>query len=106
TGKLLWKFPIKERTCNSTPAVLHDVIYIGSADDAQHGRLYAIEASTGKEIWNTKIGGVDVASPAVAHGLVYMSCLDSNVYAIDTTTGAVRWTFSAYGESDNSIHSS
>jgi outer membrane protein assembly factor BamB len=60
-----------------------------------------------------------VSSPAVANGVVYVGSNDGNLSALDLTTGAVMWNYSAgsvvsspavaygvvyYGASDNSVH--
>jgi eukaryotic-like serine/threonine-protein kinase len=42
--------------------------------------------------WATAIGPGSTSSPAVVGGTVYVGANDSNVYAVDAATGAVRWT--------------
>jgi outer membrane protein assembly factor BamB len=43
--------------------------------------------------WTFKTGGPVVASPAVADGVVYITSLDTHLYAIDQETGKEKWNF-------------
>lgn len=60
-----------------------------------------MDATSGKEKWRFH-GGEDPvihnqvgfqSSPAVADGVVYTGCRDSNVYALDAATGKEKWRF-------------
>jgi outer membrane protein assembly factor BamB len=77
----------------SSPAVANGVVYFGSGD----GRLYAVDAETGKERWRFETGGAVHGSAAVAGGLVYISSRDHYLYALDAQTGNLEWKF-ATGE--------
>ncbi len=68
-----------------TPAVVGGLVYIPSAD----GTLYAMDAATGKVIWNDSGGGYGGDSPAVANGLVVVG--GNAVSAFDAATGAPVW---------------
>lgn len=91
--EVVWRFKTNGRVL-STPAVVGDVVYIGSTD----GRLYAVDRATGRERWRFGTRGPISSSPAVAHGLVYISSVDGNVYAVDAGTGVERWKFATAGE--------
>ena len=43
--------------------------------------------------WTFKTGGPIVASPAIADGVVYITSLDTHLYAIDQQTGKEKWNF-------------
>jgi outer membrane protein assembly factor BamB len=92
-GTLGWKFKTAGRVLSS-PAVIGDVVYVGSTD----GSLYAVNRSDGTERWKFTTRGPIASSPAVAAGLVYISSVDGNVYAVDAATGATQWTFATQGE--------
>ena len=77
----------------SSPAVVDDVIYIGSDDY----NVYALDAETGAEIWTYTTGGRVLTSPAVANGVVYIGSYDNNLYALDQETGTFLWSFSMRG---------
>ena len=52
----------------------------------------SISSITG--LWH---GNDALGSPAVANGVVYIGCRDSNVYALDLATGEKKWTFNNNG---------
>lgn len=100
TGKQLWK-------CNangypwSSPIYDNGIIYIGYAGFNRDttiksgGGILAINAATGKKIWEidcgktSTIGGV-ISSPVVNNNTVYYGSLDGKVYAASTTITSVE----------------
>ena len=73
----------------SSPAVVNGVVYVGSDSN---GSVYALNASTGAQLWSFATGADLLASPAVANGVVYVEQYDgSNLYALDASTGAQLW---------------
>jgi len=91
--QLKWKFQTKGIVVSS-PALVGDTLYIGSADHL----LYAIDASTGKQKWAFKTGSGVASSPAVAAGTVFFLSYDGNFYAVDAATGTLKWKFATGGE--------
>ena len=69
-----------------TPVVSDGVAYFGDWT----GTISAVKANSGEPIWNTKIGGIVVGSPAVSGDSVYASS-GSTLYGLDLRTGVVRW---------------
>ena len=59
-----------------------------------YGSVFAIDPSTGAEIWSQDLDAPATASPTVADGLVYVISRDNVAWAIDTQTGRVRWQLS------------
>jgi outer membrane protein assembly factor BamB len=72
-GQLKWNFTAS--SC-ATPTVANGVVYVGAGD------LYAINASSGTEIWTASLLGM-VGAPAVANGVVYAGSTDTHVYALN-----------------------
>ncbi|MDX1978811.1 MAG: PQQ-dependent dehydrogenase, methanol/ethanol family [Bryobacteraceae bacterium] len=80
----------------STPIVIDGVMYVSTS----RNRVFALEAATGREIWQYKYvlqdsGGL-IYGPwnrgiAVGHGMVYMGTLDNAVVALDQKTGREVW---------------
>jgi len=66
----------------SSPALANGRLYVGSDD----GRLYAIDATSGKIVWSFRTGAPIASSPAVATGtngpVVVVGSNDGNVYAL------------------------
>ncbi|MGQ9609463.1 MAG: outer membrane protein assembly factor BamB family protein [bacterium] len=75
-GKLIWKFPARDKI-DSSPVIVDNKVIVGSDD----GRLYMISLSNGKELWHYEIGEPIISSPAVASGMVIIGSDDGYVYA-------------------------
>jgi outer membrane protein assembly factor BamB len=82
----------------SSPAFVDGTVYFGAGD----GRVYAVDAATGKEKWHAQTSGRVRASPAVDGSRVYAGSADGRVYAFDRTTGATKWKFETEGVKLNS----
>ena len=61
----------------SAPVVTGDVLYAGS----ENGRLYALDAATGKELWSYNLGLPVKSWPAVSGNALYLSDYDGNLWA-------------------------
>ena len=88
-----WKFHT-EGPVNSSPAVVDDTVFVGSAD----GAMYALDEASGKLRWRFRTGSRVVSSPAVAGGSVYFGSYDGSFYAVDAATGKLKWKFKTGGE--------
>jgi eukaryotic-like serine/threonine-protein kinase len=97
----------------STPAVAGDTLYVASYD----GRLHALDTRTGATRWKFATGGerrfeakglhglrpknqtiadtfdVFLSSPVVARGTVYFGSGDGNIYALEASSGELKWKF-------------
>jgi outer membrane protein assembly factor BamB len=111
-GSLAWKFKAGQAV-NSSPAVENGIVYFSSLD----GNFYALEADSGQVKWKFATSGerrfaapgihgispstetmpdpfdIFLSSPAVAAGSVFFGSGDHSVYALDATTGTLRWKF-------------
>lgn len=110
SGQLRWTWAT-DGPVPSTPAVHAGRLFVLSYD----GRLHALDAATGLPQWTFATGGerrfearglhgnrprtqtfadpfdVYLSSPAVAQGLVVFGSSDGHVYALEETSGALRW---------------
>jgi eukaryotic-like serine/threonine-protein kinase len=91
--RVKWKFQTKGIVLSS-PAVVGDTLYVGSADH----NLYALAVATGAQKWAFKTDSSVASSPAVANGTVYFLSYDGNFYAVDAADGRLRWRFQTGGE--------
>ena len=74
--------------------VVDGLAYVGASADDGAGRLWALDAATGTESWRID---QPIFSPAVADGIAYSGSDELGVFAIDTSTGELLWTFPVDG---------
>jgi len=110
-GSLKWEYKT-DGLVFAAPVVVGDVVYVGSSymgpvpnlNDpgsytqeeiaelmsvvlkGRRGHVYALDASSGEEIWNYQTGGAVYSSPALVDGVMYIGSMDSNVYAFGPAT--------------------
>jgi outer membrane protein assembly factor BamB len=111
-GRQLWKRKTGGPVA-ATPAIAGGMLYIGSYD----GKFYALDMHTGAPQWKFTTGGerrfeakglhgmqpknqtiadpydVYLSSPVLGGGVVYFGSGDGNVYALDATSGDLKWKF-------------
>lgn len=61
-----------------------------------NGHVYALNATSGTELWNYTAGSFESA-PSVVGGVVYVGCADNNVYALNASTGSLLWNYATGG---------
>ncbi len=85
-----WAFPVPN-ICTSSPAVdSRNVVYFGAFD----GNVYALNGSSGKQVWSRQTGGLIYASPAISNdGVLYIIAADAVLRALNTADGSVLWEF-------------
>src|SRR4026207_269953 len=89
----------------SSPAVTDTRVFVGSAD----GNLYALDRTHGRTVWSFGAGGAGGAAPgappaaagraarawpAVASGLVVAATLAGRIFAVEESSGRLRWSLS------------
>jgi eukaryotic-like serine/threonine-protein kinase len=121
TGTLKWKFATKGWV-SSSPAVSSGIVYFESYDC----NFYAVDAATGQLKWKFQTAGEKhytgthlhgmqpqaesmpdpwdfyLSSPSIWNGTVYFGSGDSNIYALDANSGALKWRF----KTGDVVHSS
>jgi len=91
-SKTLWNYTTRGEVFSS-PAVRGDVVYVGSNDK----KFYALNASTGYQIWNHSMNHVIISSPVLSPkgDVVYVGSNDKKFYALNTSTGNQLWSLHA-----------
>ncbi len=93
-----WEYPTTDEV-TASPAVGADgTVYFGAgSDNGFDTNVYAVTSSgTLKWTFATGATGVIGASPAIGgDGTVYVGGTDMNLYALDGSTGAKKWSFAA-----------
>lgn len=62
-------------------------VFVGT----EMGNLYALDASTGTQVWKYTAGGPILNSVAVDSGRVFFGAMDGAVYAVDASNGSLIW---------------
>ena len=95
-GSLQWKSSVDNISLEmSRPTLVNGVVYIGgwynTNDFSQAGSLYAIDAASGSLLWTALNGSGIGSDPVVADGLLYVTCDDNYIHAVDVNTHAEVW---------------
>jgi outer membrane protein assembly factor BamB len=101
SGAERWALPLEG--IYISPAVAGNTVFVRSEADNK-GQMLALDIASGKQRWafrpkrlssasNGYFGG-HLTSPVVVGGTVFVGA-GKEVYALDATTGTVRWTFTA-----------
>jgi polyvinyl alcohol dehydrogenase (cytochrome) len=67
--------------------VVDGVVYFGSWD----GKEYAVDAKTGKKIWEYDCGQSTRSAASFADGILYFGDIAGFLHAVDAKTGVVKW---------------
>jgi len=75
-GKIIWQIanpamtaPLKGGSVNGPPAIINGVMFVGSMDAM--GMMYALDAATGKILWQYASGASVYSGAAIVNGVVY-----------------------------------
>ena len=88
---LLWEFKVENGAFESTPTIVDGVVYIGDLDD----RVYALDLSSGKSLWEFKTDIGFYAAPAVQSGRIFVGNMDGYFYCLNAKDGKLIWQFEA-----------
>lgn len=96
TGQIMWQYGTVGATYGAGPVVAPNGNIIFGTEDTD-GTLYALSAN-GTLRWSVMLGGAVKASPAVtSDGVVYALCEGGILTALDSETGAIKWTATQSG---------
>jgi outer membrane protein assembly factor BamB len=90
TGSEIWHFQTSGIWLDSSPAITNGVVYVecsGFAVNHSDQQLYALDASTGKQIQTWSIGGT--CSAALYDGTVYVASNNGTIYAFPIVNAPV-----------------
>lgn len=85
-----WKFKTEDEI-RTSPTLFRGMAYVGSYDS----NMWAVRADNGELVWKLPTGGGIASSPAVdaSTKLVVFGSEDHIIYAADSQTGRVAWTY-------------
>ncbi len=80
-----WTFQVGDRI-QSTPVIDNEIVYFGSNDSL----FYAVDATSGKELWRIKTGNGVRSQAAIKDSHVYFAN-GNDLFALDKVTGQEIW---------------
>lgn len=102
TGSVKWRTPACKGEAEpkltgiglAAPAIYDGLAYLCGPD----GTVQAVDAHSGRAVWQISLDGPVTGAPAVADGILFVGCWDRHVYAIEGKTGAIAWKASVEGQ--------
>ncbi|WP_052398339.1 caspase, EACC1-associated type [Streptomyces sp. NRRL F-5123] len=88
TGKSAGFFETGANTVLPQPAESGGVVYVGAQTGNQ---LFAIDGEKATSKWTFKAGGGVNSEPAVSDGLVFVTCFNGVLYAVNAASGREKW---------------
>jgi outer membrane protein assembly factor BamB len=103
TGAIRWRRSVGALAASS-PAWSGGRVYAvgnqaGSAGiaSALPGKLWCLDAKTGRVLWATRLGSASESSPLITGGRVYLGTQNGSVYALRASDGRIVWRHQAAG---------
>ncbi|OPY30707.1 MAG: outer membrane biogenesis protein BamB [Methanocella sp. PtaU1.Bin125] len=85
-----WRFQA-DANIDTTPVLSNGLLIFGSDSANGTGKVYALNAETGRLEWSVPTGGIVSYGIAAGDNVAYFGSRDGNLYAIDTYSGKARW---------------
>jgi outer membrane protein assembly factor BamB len=91
TGNVSWLRRIGPS--ESSPLVAHGTVYVGD----WNGRVWALDASTGRTRWTTELNGAIKGSLALGGRRLFIGTYTGKIVSLDARTGRILWTSGGHG---------
>lgn len=88
TGMLEWEYTTTTNAIVSSPAFYNGFIYTGFYHD-----IACIDTATKTLQWSFATGNFIESTPTIVNGILYVNSNDQYIYAVDATTGILKWKF-------------
>jgi len=98
TGKQIWNFSTEGSWVNNSPVVHEGRVYFGTSVP---GIVHAVDAKSGKVVFDVNSGSPVFASMALAGDIVYIGNFAGKLSAIDLKQQKPVWTFETDGAKQN-----
>jgi eukaryotic-like serine/threonine-protein kinase len=89
-SKVVWRSPIQNAVM-SAPVISDGVVYFGSLNDVDVAAFYALDSTSGEQLWKKALGGSVNYSPVLTDGSVCFGVDDGFFYCLDRKNGRELW---------------
>jgi outer membrane protein assembly factor BamB len=95
-GKVLWRVPVGRTTgqmFTSSPAISGKTVYLGAGPQSagdDNGRVLALDAASGRSIWEYGTKDPVISSPAISNGMIYVGTLGGTLHAFAGNVETVK----------------
>ncbi|OGS40964.1 MAG: hypothetical protein A3K77_07070 [Euryarchaeota archaeon RBG_13_31_8] len=86
SGNIIWQINLSDEIYISESE--NDLLFICSGKNC-----YAIDISTGNQVWSFETGGVITSRPFVDDDDIYFGSWDTFVYSLNSTNGDLKWKY-------------
>jgi outer membrane protein assembly factor BamB len=102
SGSKLWESEEKIGSIRGAPALVDDLVIVGTNEGNSAGKVYCFNADNGEQVWEYPseggpIPGAVYASIGSNGSVVYVHATNQKIYAIDAEIGQILWTASTGG---------
>jgi outer membrane protein assembly factor BamB len=96
--KLLWNY-VERPLLEFPPVYANGSLYAVNND----GNAFALDAETGKVLWERRVGHLNASSPAYARGRLYIvNLVPGHIIKLDAKTGSIIWKHPLPGRAESS----
>lgn len=88
---MVWQLPVAD-VVMAAPAIDNGIVYFGVLS-SENPDFYALDADTGKKLWQFTADDMIAWTPALSEDNVFFSTESGNLYALDRATGTEQWRF-------------
>jgi outer membrane protein assembly factor BamB len=74
-----------------TPCLADGRLYVGEGMHGNDGKMYCLDAASGRRLWHVVTAGHIESSPCVAGGRLFFGSGDDGLWCLDAATGARLW---------------
>ena len=101
TGARRWTVKTASGIHTGGPAIYSGIVYVPEGRESNEGTgfdIWALQVSDGRVLWHSYAGDDVHITPAAGAGMVVIGSIDEGLRALDSRTGALRWTGPYEGE--------
>ena len=93
TGTVKWKKRIDGLLQRNLPVITNELLYYGTNEPGQKGKIFAVDVLTGQERWHYQASTIWLDQPVANEQIVCFQPEGNELIALDALTGQEKWKF-------------